>query len=212
VDFWVKEQIQLVTENPATGVIETDWLENYAEITTVAQRWFRNIFGSLLTADSYDKFRIRLERSSTAGKTDLFLTHRGIAADEVPGENNLDVIDTRWIPAQSNSDIEAEMLRLLMVHLGLSNDAATQIASTGGAVAPERARLELDPEGSRIIVEDEANVAWRRVGVAIDRLGFTVEDRNRGSGTYYLRSVDVGAAEKASEENWIARLRRLGGR
>jgi len=206
VDFWVREQIQLVTENPTTGVIETDWLENYAEITTVAQRWFRNIFGSLLTADSYDKFRVRLERSSSAGKTDLFLTHRGIAADQVPGENNLDVIDTRWVPSESNSDIEAEMLRLLMVHLGLSDDAATQIASTSGVTAPDRATLDLNPEGSRIIVEDAANVAWRRVGVAIDRLGFTVEDRNRSSGTYYLRSVDIGAAEKASDENWLGRL------
>lgn len=206
VDFWVKEQIQLVTENPATGVIETDWLENYAEITTVAQKWFRRVFRSLLTADSYDKFRVRLEHGREAGTTDIFLSHRGIAADAVPGENVRDVVSTRWLPSESNSEIEAEMLRLLMVHIGLSEDQATQLATVGDTVVPKRARLERGVDGSRIVVDDDANVAWRRVGLAIDRIGFTVEDRNKDSGTYFLRSVDISEAEKASGENWLARV------
>ncbi len=206
IDFWVKEQIQLVNENPATGVIETDWLENYAEITTVAQRWFRRVFGSFLTAESYDKFRVRLERGRESGTTEIFLSHRGIAADQVPGDNNRDVISTRWVPSESNTEIEAEMLRLLMIHLGLSEEQATQVATAGDTVVPERARLERGENGSRIVVEDDTNVAWRRVGLAIDRIGFTVEDRNRDSGTYFLRSVDVGAAEKAGGENWLGRL------
>lgn len=206
VDFWVKEQIRLVTENPATGVIETDWLENYAEITTVAQRWFRKVFGSFVTAESYDKFRVRLEHGRVAGTTEIFLSHRGIAADQVPGDNNRDVISTRWVPSESNTEIEAEMLRLLMIHLGLSDDQATQVAAVGDTTVPERARLERSEDGSRILVEEDTNVAWRRVGLAIDRIGFTVEDRNKDSGTYFLRSVDVGAAEKASGENWLGRL------
>ncbi|ESJ24123.1 hypothetical protein B551_0206190, partial [Cupriavidus sp. HPC(L)] len=33
--------------------------------------------------------------------------------------------------------------------------------------------------------------AWRSVGLALDRVNFTVEDRDRGQGLYYVRYVDT---------------------
>ncbi|MFZ9286916.1 MAG: outer membrane protein assembly factor BamC, partial [Burkholderiaceae bacterium] len=38
--------------------------------------------------------------------------------------------------------------------------------------------------------------AWRRVGLSLDRTGFTVEDRDRAQGTYFVRYVEP-TADKA---------------
>src|SRR6185295_5536698 len=47
--------------------------------------------------------------------------------------------------------------------------------------------------------------AWRRVGLALDRSGFTVEDRDRGQGVYFVRYVDPKFAGK-EEPNFFAKL------
>ena len=39
------------------------------------------------------------------------------------------------------------------------------------------------------------DVAWRRVGLALDRTGFTVEDRDRSKGVYFVRYVDMPKQE-----------------
>jgi outer membrane protein assembly factor BamC len=38
--------------------------------------------------------------------------------------------------------------------------------------------------------------AWRRVGLALDRTGFTVEDRDRSAGVYYVRYVTPNPDKK----------------
>ena len=38
--------------------------------------------------------------------------------------------------------------------------------------------------------------AWRRVGLALDRTGFTVEDRDRAQGTYFVRYVEPTGDKK----------------
>jgi len=205
-DFWLKDRIRLVVENPGSGVMETDWLENYAEINTVARRWFRKVLGSVVTADSYDKFRVRVEASADGAGTEIFLTHRGISAEELPKENSLDVIQTRWVAAQSDHNLEAEMLRLLMMHLGLEEDAAQRVVASAAPARPDRAVIESVPGGSQIVVSENLNDTWRRVGLALDRIGFTVEDQNRRTGTFFVRSVDPKAAANAASSNWVGRL------
>lgn len=205
-DFWLKDRIRLVVENPGSGVMETDWLENYAEINTVAQRWFRKILGSVVTADSYDKFRVRVEAAAANGSTEIFLTHRGVSADELPKENSQDVIQTRWVAANSDHNLEAEMLRLLMMHLGLDEDAARGVVASAAPARPDRAVIEPGDGGSRILVSENVNDTWRRVGLALDRIGFTVEDQNRTTGTFFVRSVDPKAAANAASSNWVGRL------
>ena len=39
-------------------------------------------------------------------------------------------------------------------------------------------------------VDEGFDRAWRRVGLALDRSSFTVEDRDRGQGVYFVRYVD----------------------
>src|SRR5690606_20520493 len=48
--------------------------------------------------------------------------------------------------------------------------------------------------------------AWRRVGVAIDSAGFTVEDRDRSQGDYFIRYLDADLGEKIEQQNFFGRL------
>jgi outer membrane protein assembly factor BamC len=42
-------------------------------------------------------------------------------------------------------------------------------------------------------VNEPFDRAWRRVGLALDRVGFTVEDRDRQNGLYFVRYADADA-------------------
>ena len=56
------------------------------------------------------------------------------------------------------------------------------------AEQPARARIEKANDGaSRLVVDDSFDRAWRRVGLALDRTGFTVVDRDRSKGLYFVR-------------------------
>jgi outer membrane protein assembly factor BamC len=53
-------------------------------------------------------------------------------------------------------------------------------------------------------VEDDFDRAWRRVGLALDRSGFSVEDRDRAAGLYFVRYVDPALAGK-EEPGFLSR-------
>jgi outer membrane protein assembly factor BamC len=69
--------------------------------------------------------------------------------------------------------------------------------------APARARVLAGP--AALEVDEPFDRAWRRVGLALDRGGFTVEDRDRSAGLYYVRYIDpkITATE---EPNFFAKL------
>ena len=56
-----------------------------------------------------------------------------------------------------------------------------------------------------LVVNDGFDRAWRRVGVALDRSGFTVEDRDRTQGVYFVRYIDPAFAGK-DEPNLFQKL------
>ena len=54
----------------------------------------------------------------------------------------------------------------------------------------QTSRLEDRSGQPVIIVSDAFDRAWRRVGLTLDRTGFTVEDRDRSQGVYFVRYVE----------------------
>ena len=105
-----------------------------------------------------------------------------------------------WALMPPNPGLEAEMLSRLMMRFGTTEAQATNAmaAATPGVQAPaatsERARLEKGADGvSKLIVDDPFDRAWRRVGLALDRSGFTVVDRDRSTGVYFVRYADPDA-------------------
>ncbi len=189
--FWEDSGFLLVLDQEKLGLMETDWAENRAKLP---QDFIRNTLGKLLdslySTGERDKFRTRLERNA-AGETEVYISHRGMV--EVYSNTSKD--QTIWQPRQPDPELEAEFLRRLMVKLGASQEEAKAQVATAGA--PPRARL-LETAGVPTAVEvgESFDRAWRRVGVTLDRSGFTVEDRNRAQGIYFVRYVVPTAPEK----------------
>lgn len=182
-DFWQETGFIVNLESPETGVIETDWAENRANIPQdVIRRTLGRVLDGLYSTAERDKFRTRIE-SSGAG-TEIYVSHRGMM--EVYDSANKD--RTVWQPRPADPELEAEMLRRLMLRFGVEeNRARTLIVQQQ---TPEMARV-LREDGAAILEMDENfDRAWRRVGLALDRVGFAVEDRDRSRGLYFVRYID----------------------
>ena len=190
--FWQENGFVLKKEDAQTGVMETDWAENRANIPTDAIRGFLGkALGTLYSTPERDMYRTRLEKGAKPGMTEIFISHRGMV--EVYINEGKD--QTRWQPRDADPTLEAEMLRRLMFKFdGFSNEEARQLAakqSADTAKPMDKARMDTAPDGgAMLIIDDSFDRSWRRVGLALDRVGFTVEDRERASGLYYVRYVD----------------------
>jgi outer membrane protein assembly factor BamC len=173
-------------ELPDAGVMETDWAENRAKIE---QDFIRNLLGkvidSVYSTAERDKFRTRLEPGSTPGTTDIFISHRGMYEIYVTEGKD----QTKWQPRPADPELEAEMLRRLMIRLGSDEKRATEAVQAAQEKPVERATADARcRRGGTLEVEESFDRAWRRVGLALDRVGFTVEDRDRSQGPV-LRSL-----------------------
>ncbi len=197
-DFWLENGFLITTDQPTLGILETDWAENRAKIP---QDLIRSTLGRVLdqaysTAER-DRFRTRLERSATGG-TEIFISHRGM--QEVYSTTQKD--QTMWQPRAADPELEAEFLRRLMVRLGVSQEATRALVA--GAAGRATSRIETVNNTPVVVIDEAFDRAWRRVGLALDRTGFTVEDRDRAGGTYFVRYVPPSADKK--DPGFLGRL------
>jgi outer membrane protein assembly factor BamC len=186
-EFWQGLGFMVKTELPEAGVMETDWAENRAKI---AEDPIRNLLGKVIDAvystGERDKFRTRLERGTEPGTTEIYISHRGM----VEVYSTADKIATVWQSRPADSELEAEFLRRLMVRFGVE-DARAKAQLANNDVTLERAKLVRGGAGAgKLELTETFDRAWRRVGLALDRVGFTVEDRDRSKGYYFVRYVD----------------------
>jgi outer membrane protein assembly factor BamC len=159
--------------------METDWAENRANIPEdFIRRSLGKLIDNVYSTPERDKFRTRIEK--TAAGTEIYISHRGMY--EVYINEGQD--KTRWEPRPADPELEAEMLRRLMVHFGVEEARAETLLAK--QQAPEMARVV----GSNLEMDEAFDRAWRRVGLALDRIGFAVEDRDRSKGIYYVRYID----------------------
>ncbi len=190
-DFWQESGFNLEQADSSVGIMETDWAENRAKLP---QDFIRATLGKLLdsiySTGERDKFRTRLERNASGG-TEIFITHRGMT--EVYTTSNKD--STVWQPRPADPELETEFLRRLMVKLGVSQEQSKAVVAATGA-RTQAARMATVNNQPVVQLDEGFDRAWRRVGLALDRTGFTVEDRNRNEGTYFVRYVAPNADKK----------------
>ena len=203
-EFWQETGFVISVELPEAGVMETDWAENRAKI---GQDFLRNMLGkvidSLYSTPERDKFRTRLEPGSEPGTTDIFISHRGMY--EIFTSEGKD--QTKWQPRPADPELEAEMLSRLMVRFGADQKRAESELAAAKVRNSDRARLNRGSEGAgTLLVEETFDRAWRRVGLALDRVGFTVEDRDRSKGLYFVRYVDPEAESQNKSEGMLSKL------
>jgi len=191
-EFWQGLGFLIKIELPEVGVMETDWAENRAKITDDPIRNFLGkMVDSVYSTGERDKFRTRLERGAEPGTTEIYISHRGmVEVVRTEGSSAVGMTSTVWQPAPSNPELNAEFLRRLMVRFGVE-DARAKAELARSDVKTERAKLVRSGSGAGALELTETfDRAWRRVGLALDRVGFTVEDRDRSKGYYFVRYVD----------------------
>ena len=191
--FWKERGFVIVQDTPATGVMETDWAENRGKLPLdFVRSAIGKVFDGAYSTGELDKFRTRVERSATG--TEVYITHRGMI-EVYNGERKE---NTTWQPRQPDPQLEGELLSRLMLKLGASETVAKAAVATPGVAggAPARARIVAGQPSATLQVDDNFDRAWRRVGVALDRSGFTVEDRDRTQGVYFVRYIDPKFAGK----------------
>mgnify|MGYP002713235508 FL=1 len=202
-EFWLQQGFLIKREDPRLGIIETDWAENRADIPKgVIRNFLGKAFDALYSAPTRDKYRIRLERGGNPGTTELFLTHWGVK-EVVATAAAAATEQTLWEPRPSNPELEAEFLNRLLVYLGLSEEEATQRLATGNG--QPRARLINEADGEVLEVDEGFSRAWRLSGIALDHLGFVVEERDRNQGIYRVRATEP-LRELTQEKGFFSKL------
>jgi outer membrane protein assembly factor BamC len=190
--FWKENGFEYVVDQQQIGLLETEWAENRAKIPQdFIRRTLGKVLDGLYSSGERDKFRTRIERNSKGG-VDIFVTHRGMTEEY---KDQTKTSGTIWVPRPSDAELEAEFLSRLMVKLGVSAEQAKPVTAAPEAV-PSKTTLVTKGDASLLNIPDSFDVAWRRVGLALDRTGFTVEDRDRSQGVYFVRYVDTTPKEE----------------
>ena len=218
-DFWIDQGFAVRVENADTGVMETEWIQADAikaaddkkNIGQKFDKWLDKLSGF---ADRR-KFRTRLERGEKEGSTEIYMTHRTVSTAPDDGKNEVQTqlgkIDTGYRAdgdkgnksvEENDGDLDAELLRRLMVKLGLSEKQAQQIATN--PVVEKRAEVTKESDSSvTLTLSDPYDRGWRRVGLALDRIGFVTEDKDRSKGLYFVRYTDVDIDDSPTKKKGL---------
>ena len=197
--FWAERGFSLTEDSAETGVMETAWAENRAKLPQdFVRATIGRVFENAYSTGERDRFRSRVERTATG--SEVFISHKGVVEVYVSPQKDA----TMWQVRPSDPDLEAEMLARLMIRLGAKDDVARSTVAAAPAAAP-KARVATVAATAAMELDEPFDRAWRRVGLALDRSGFTVEDRDRTAGLYFVRYVDPKFAGK-EEPNFFAKL------
>ena len=201
-DFWQENGFLLLIDSPSTGIMETDWAENRTKIPQdIIRRTLGKVLDSLYDSGERDKFRTRLEVQKPE-VTEVYISHKG--AIEVPLKDASTTISTRWTVRPSDPELEAIFLTRLMERLGMTQEQAkAQITTTAAAPKTPKAKLIEDGAETRIEMTQSFDRAWRDVGLALDRSNFTVDDRDRSKGIYFVRYVNP--KDLGDSRGWFGR-------
>ncbi len=197
-EFWLDNGFLLTLDNPAIGIMETDWLENRAKLPKdLVTRMLSKISDRILSTGELDRYRTRVERGSEPGTSEIYISHRGMmevyskdgSSDSAAAlSKNSDNTKTVWTPKKPDPEMEVEMLSLLLQRFGLDQETAQAVVAKPYQ-APAAASL-ID-NGKALTIADNFDRAWRRVGLALDRSGYVVYDRDRSKGVYMIRRADT---------------------
>ena len=202
-DFWQENGFLLVIDSPSTGIMETDWAENRAKIPQdIIRRTLGRVLDSVYDSGERDKFRTRLEVQKP-DVTEIYITHKGAIETPVKDGSGA-MITTQWMVRPTDPELEVIFLTRLMERLGMTQEQAkAQVAAITTAPKTPRAKLVEEGATTRIEMSSSFDRAWRDVGLALDRSNFTVEDRDRSRGIYFVRYVNP--KELGDGRSWFGR-------
>ncbi|OSZ42550.1 hypothetical protein BVZ31_02430 [Alcaligenes faecalis] len=201
IEFWGDHGFTIQSQDPRAGLIQTDWAENRAKIP---ESWIRSALGSIIDqvfdSGERDRFRTRFER--VGNKTEIYVSHQHM--EETP---TADGAAFKWVFAKEDPGLNAAMLARMMVFLGSDIETAReQVANATKDPAGVQVQASDKGDQAELMLNESFDRAWRRVGVAIDSAGFSVEDRDRSAGEFFIRYLDSDTGEKIEQQNIIGRI------
>ena len=207
-DFWPSVGLVVREQNPKTGYMETEWAENKAKLPQdIIRRTIGKVIDFAYSTGEQDQYRTRMERNDD-GTTDIYISHRSMV-EVVTGA---DKESTVWQPGPTDPTMEAEMLQRLALRIDAEfnpNASAEAEAEAQKELAQQfkvepvatRARIEngADGKAAAVVLTDNFDQAWRRMGLVLDRMDFEQVDRDRTAGWFLVRYLDP-AYEAAQKE------------
>ena len=201
-EFWRSQGFRIDLDSPETGTMETGWAEKRVDLPVGQVRRVLERFKRFAYQYSVrDRFRTRFERGAEPETTEIHVAHRG--AHEVERGDGY-----AWSPRPSDADLEAEMLGRLMLFLGRDEASAESSVASPEVVRPvPGVEMVSAPAGGRHVLLGEGfDRAWRLTALALDRAGFTVEDRDRSQGVFFVRYIDPEFSAGRKKRSWASRL------
>ena len=208
VEFWPSVGLTIARQDANSGTLETNWAENRAKLPQdVIRATLGKVLDSIYSTGEQDMYRARLERGPN-GTSEIFVSHRGM----IEVYTSADQTQTKWQPRPADPQLEGEMLARLQARFDETFNPSTARAgaappkgptvAAAAAVAPALSELVKANDGRpvAVLVNEPFDRAWRRVGQSLDRAGFTVEDRARDRGIYFVRYLDPDYETKAKEQ------------
>ncbi|CAH1904921.1 Lipoprotein [Candidatus Nitrotoga sp. HW29] len=197
-EFWQEQGFIIKLDNPAAGLIETDWTERRAKIQQSGlSKMLGKVFDKLHSSGEQDMYRTRLERSKDGNSSEIYISHRGM-------EEALDVDKNgyKWRPRPNDPELEASMLQLLMIKLG-GTENQVQVGQTPKSQEMVTVPKLQEINGNKIIILNEPfDKSWRKIGLALDQAGIEVKDKDRVSGVYFVNP----GKDMAKKKSWVNNL------
>lgn len=193
--FWQENGFIIKTDNPQAGIIETDWAENRAKIPKSGLRSvIGKVFDGMYDSGEKDMYRTRLERSKDGSSTEIYISHYG-KEEMLDKDRNI----SKWQSRPNDPELEITMLQMLRAKLG--GEAEAQAKAQGASAVPAgetvaAPKLQALADGNKsILLSEPFDKSWRKVGLALERAGIVVEDKDRAKGVYFVRATEA-AKEK----------------
>ena len=204
-DFWNEQGFVVETEKPAVGIMETNWAAKRISLPAgFFKRLINQLDDGLYGVEYRDQFRTRIERG-------IYISHRGaeqtVVGDETPYAQREGLGERVWRPRPRDPGLEAEMLSRLMIHLGADHERASGLAAAETAPEPRARLVGEGDDATAVALGEDFSRAWRRTGLALDRAGFTVEDRDRSRGLFFVRYRDPEAGAESRNTSWLGRMK-----
>ena len=208
--YWENNGIRLRTQEPAIGLMETDWLENLSDLP---RSGISGLLDSIikLTHDSGTRDRYRVRFSHEGDKTGVTIVYSQAEEKAVRDTNSKDPQGFRWSQSDNdNPELQLEMTRRIALfvsaELRRQNDLSQQHGSASNAAAAG-VRAQLTTAGGKPALSIQGNYgqAWRVLGIGLDKASFALEKQDYKSGTYQVQ-YQPQSAEKAEKTGFWSRL------
>ena len=177
-DYWRQENIQIATENPTIGQMDTAWFERSTDVL------------------NREKFRVLIETGFQDNSSEIRLIHvKAPRATPVFEQIN-------WPEASEDFDVEFETLSDLSSYLADVadlNNASSVSFLAGNISSSGKATIFTTPAGTDVLsLQADYSRCWAAVGRALARAGMEITSENSEIGMYEV--LYTPGSENADEE------------